>query len=81
MILLNRSLTAIPRTARSLACARATAWAIESQQGSRRNAMIASTALAQRRAELNEVEEFLATAAGSSQLLASREDAARAAHG
>ena len=31
-----------------------------SQQQARRNAMIASTALAQRRAETNEVEEFLA---------------------
>jgi len=36
------------------------AWAISSQQGARRNAMIASTALAQKRAELLEVEEYLA---------------------
>jgi hypothetical protein len=36
------------------------ALAVESQLGSRRNAMIASTALAQRRAELSEVEEFFA---------------------
>jgi len=35
-------------------------WPVESQQGSRRNAMVASTALAQRRAELADVEEFLA---------------------
>lgn len=35
-------------------------WPVESQLGARRNAMIASTALAQRRAELDEVEEFLA---------------------
>jgi hypothetical protein len=35
-------------------------WPVESQQRSRRNAMIASTALAQRRAELNDVEDFLA---------------------
>ena len=35
-------------------------WPVESQQRSRRNAMIASTALAQRRAELDDVEEFLA---------------------
>ncbi|GAB2460380.1 hypothetical protein GCM10027062_44990 [Nocardioides hungaricus] len=35
-------------------------WPVDSQLGARRNAMIASTALAQRRAELDEVEEFLA---------------------
>lgn len=36
------------------------AWAISSQQGARRNAMVATTALARRRAELLEVEEYLA---------------------
>ncbi len=36
-------------------------WPVESQLVSRRNAMVASTALVQRRAELDEVEEFLAT--------------------
>lgn len=36
-------------------------WAVASQQTARRNAMIASTALTQRRAELDEVEEFLAS--------------------
>ena len=36
-------------------------WAIESQQTARRNAMIASTALTQRRSERIEVEDFLAT--------------------
>jgi hypothetical protein len=36
-------------------------WPVESQQRARRNAMIASNALAQRRVELDEVEEFLAT--------------------
>lgn len=36
------------------------ALAVESQIGSRRNAMIASTALAQRRAELVEVEQLVA---------------------
>lgn len=36
-------------------------WAVGSQQTARRNAMIASTALTQRRAELDEVEEFLAS--------------------
>ncbi|MET1058280.1 MAG: hypothetical protein ABWX84_01700 [Nocardioides sp.] len=35
-------------------------WSVASQQQARRNAMIASTALAQRRAEIDEVEEFLA---------------------
>lgn len=35
-------------------------WPTESQLGARRNAMIASTALAQRRAEIEEVEAFLA---------------------
>jgi hypothetical protein len=35
-------------------------WPIESQLRARRNAMIASTALAQRRAEIEAVEEFLA---------------------
>jgi hypothetical protein len=35
-------------------------WAVGSQQVSRRNAMIALTALTQRRAELIEVEEYLA---------------------
>jgi hypothetical protein len=34
-------------------------WPVESQQGSRRNALVASTALTQRRRELDEVEEFL----------------------
>ena len=35
-------------------------WPVESQLGARRNAMVASTALAHRRAELDDVEEFLA---------------------
>lgn len=41
-----------------------TQWPVESQQQARRNAMIASTALAQRRAELDEVEELLAALGG-----------------
>lgn len=53
------------------------AWPVESQQRSRRNAMIASTALAQRRAELDDVEDFLA-ALGR---VEAPEVAARAAHG
>ena len=38
----------------------ATAWAARSQHGSRRNAMVACTALAERRREREDVEEFLA---------------------
>lgn len=52
-------------------------WPVDSQQRSRRNAMIASTALAQRRADLDDVEEFLA---GLGQGRAP-EVAAHAAHG
>ena len=40
-------------------------WPVETQQGARRNAMVASTALAQRRRELDEVEAFLARRTGS----------------
>ncbi|MFZ0140961.1 MAG: hypothetical protein WAL70_07745 [Aeromicrobium sp.] len=39
---------------------RATRWYVDLDQVSRRNAMVASTALAQRRLEHVEVEEFLA---------------------
>ena len=35
------------------------AWPVETQQGSRRNAMVASTALTERRRERDGVEEFL----------------------
>lgn len=52
-------------------------WPVESQQRARRNAMIASTALAQRRAESDDVEEFFATLGGAS----APEDAAHAAPG
>ncbi|WP_028645469.1 hypothetical protein [Nocardioides sp. URHA0020] len=52
-------------------------WPVESQQRSRRNAMIASTALAQRRAELHDVEDFLAARGHSP----APEVAAQAAHG
>jgi hypothetical protein len=34
-------------------------WAVESQLGARRNAMVASTALAARRAERQDVDDFL----------------------
>lgn len=43
-----------------LATRRATQWYVGIDQESRRNAMVASTALAQRRLEYVEVEEFLA---------------------
>ena len=36
-------------------------WGVASQQQARRNAMVAATSLAQRRAEMNEVEDFLAS--------------------
>ena len=52
-------------------------WPVESQQRARRNAMIASTALAQRRAELDDVEEFL----GARFDAPVAEVAAHAAHG
>lgn len=52
-------------------------WPVESQLGSRRNAMIASTALAQRRAELDDVEEYLA----ARRQAPVPEVAAQAAHG
>ncbi len=38
---------------------RATQWHVRSQETARRNAMLASTALTQRRVERQEVEEFL----------------------
>lgn len=58
-------------------------WPVESQQRSRRNAMIASTALAQRRAELHDVEDFLAALdlQGAPGQAPTPEVAAQAAHG
>ena len=41
------------------------AWPTQSQQGARRNAMIATTALAARRAEREDVEDFFAALARS----------------
>jgi len=41
-----------------------TRWPVESQHRARRNAMIASTVLAQRRAELDDVERFLSSRRG-----------------
>ena len=37
------------------------AWAVESQQGARRNAMVATTALAARRAERQDVDAYFAS--------------------
>lgn len=48
-------------------------WHVRSQEGSRRNALVACTALAEQRRELNEVEEFLSRHAARR--------AAAAAHG
>jgi hypothetical protein len=53
------------------------AWPVESQQGSRRNALIASTALAQQRHERDEVEEFLAARAPAAVAASGRADEAR----
>jgi len=52
-------------------------WPVDSQLRARRNAMIASTALAQRRAELQDVEEYLAMRRGTPM----SEVVASAAHG
>lgn len=49
----------------SLVLDRVRAWPVQSQQGARRNAMIANTALAARRAEREDVEAFLASRARS----------------
>ena len=54
-------------------------WPVHSQQQARRNAMIAATALARRRAELEDVEEFLAALGGAP--APAPEVVARAAHG
>jgi hypothetical protein len=44
---------------------RVRAWPVQSQQGARRNAMIANTTLLARRAEREDVEAFLASRARS----------------
>jgi hypothetical protein len=41
------------------------AWPTQSQQGARRNAMIATTALAARRAERQDVDDFFAALAAT----------------
>jgi len=66
----------------SIPLQRLESWAVASQQQARRNAMIASTAAAQRRAELTEVEDFLAAlSAPSKPGQDAVEHAAPAAHG
>jgi hypothetical protein len=46
---------------RSAVLGRVHAWSVDSQQGARRNAMVANTALAARRAERQEVDAYLAS--------------------
>ncbi len=48
-----------------LAAARVRAWARDSQQQARRNAMIAATACAERRAQREDVEDYLAQRASA----------------
>jgi hypothetical protein len=48
---------------------RVSAWSVESQLGARRNAMIASTALAARRAEREDVDAFFASLKPREQVL------------
>ena len=55
---------------------RVRAWPVQSQQGARRNAMIANTTLLARRAEREDVEAFLASRA----LAADRAQSPVAAH-
>lgn len=50
----------------ALAASRARAWSVGSQQRARRNAMLAATDCAQRRAEREDVEDYLARRAGRS---------------
>ena len=47
-------------------------WGMASQQRARRNAMVAATALARRRAEIDDVEDFLARVRGGEQAPALR---------
>jgi hypothetical protein len=48
---------------------RVSTWSVESQLGARRNAMVASTALAARRAEREDVDAFFATLQPREQVL------------
>jgi len=64
--------TAPLRAAIRWTVARTVDWSVESQQQARRNAMIASNSLAQRRAVLDDVEHFLASASVPTTLPAPR---------
>ncbi len=44
---------------------RVRSWPVESQRGARRNAMVASTALAARRAQREDVDDYFAALDGS----------------
>ena len=52
-------ISSLPLSPFSLLLDHVRAWPVQSQQGARRNAMIACTTLAARRAERQEVEDFL----------------------
>jgi hypothetical protein len=58
-----------PLTALPDLVGRVRAWPVESHQGARRNAMVASSTLAARRAEREDVEEFLASLAPTRHVL------------
>ena len=60
---------AVSSAVRSAVTGRVHTWSVESQQGARRNAMVASTALAARRAEREDVEEFFAALKPREQVL------------
>jgi hypothetical protein len=55
--------------ARSVVLDRVQTWSVESQLGARRNAMVASTALAARRVEREDVAEFFAALEPRDQVL------------
>jgi hypothetical protein len=55
----HRTLHGLPQTPWRFVSAAAT-WHVSSQQRARHNALVASTALTERRRELRDVEEFLA---------------------
>lgn len=56
-------------------------WAVESQQRARRNAMLATTECAQRRAEREDVDEFFTALYAASAATTDTMADARAAHG
>jgi hypothetical protein len=56
-------------------------WSVESQQRARRNAMLAATECARRRAEREDVEEFFSALYAASAATTDATTEARAAHG